>query len=428
MKKTLKRSFLSIIISMVLLGGGIAGALYFLENQPQAQRRRPMSSMVPVVETMKLPVADQPLRIECLGTVVSDKSARIQAQVSGTIISVNPKLVEGERVQKGDVLVEIEDTDYRIALARAEANLLTAQTKLRIEEGQQDVVRQELELMGAGDESDTHLDLTLRVPQLKAAQAAIQSAELAVEDAELDLERTTVRTPFDAVVVSRNANVGDYAQPSRVLAEVAATDRFFIRASVPLSSLEPLPGLGKKPYPAVITLSDGSTRDAVTHKLLPDLTERGRMARILLVVNNPYDDAASRPLLLNEYVRISIAGEVAPRSSLIPRRLLRDGNVVWMIDRDNKLRILPVELLQGYEDAVLIRVKSDPGMELVTTDLNAAVDGMDVRRVGDAAPLRAAGQPGQGGGRGRGQGGGPGQGKRPAPDNAEAPQKPKPGA
>lgn len=431
MKDILKNYFISIVVGLVLIGIGASSAIYFLRTKPEAQRRRAMSSMVPVVETMPLLVADQAIMVECLGTVVADVSARIQAQVAGQIVAVNPHLVEGELVEKGEVLVEIDDADYRIALGRAESNLLTAQTKFRMEEGQQDVVRQELVLMG-GDESDIHRDLTLREPQLKAAQADVQSAELAVQGARLDLERTKIRAPFDAVVVSRNANIGDFAQSSKVLMELADINRFFIRASVPLKSLEPLHNLGVQQYPAEITLSDGSMRPAYTYKLLPDLTDKGRMARILLIVDNPYDSKPGRQLLLNEYVRVSIFGETAEGSSLIPRKYLRDGNVIWMIDRENKLRILPVELLQGYEDQVLIRAAHNPGYELVTTDLNAAVDGMEIRRVGDAAPQREPRQPGQGGraggGDGSGQGRGPGQGKKPGSGNGDTPPQRKPGA
>ncbi len=381
------------LIGIALIAGGLAAAFIFIKTKPEARRRPPMSSMVPVVETMPLETSDRPLQIDCLGTVIADKSVSIQAEVAGRIVAVNPDLVEGARVKKGTLLVEIEPADYELALANAEADLLTAQSNYRIEEGQQDVVRHEMELMGS-DVPDAYRDLMLREPQLKSAKAAVRSAELAVESARLDLERTRIRAPFDAVVVAADADAGNYAQLSKSLLTLAATDRYFIRASVPLSALEPLPSLGSAPYAATVTLSDGSTCPAQTYRLLPDLTEKGRMARILLAVDRPLDHADSRPLLLNEYVRVRIAGEIAENASLIPRKYLRDGNVVWMIDADNKLRVLPAELLQGYSNEVLIRVDAAPGLELVTTDLSVSVDGAALRRVGDPAP--PAEQPGEG--------------------------------
>jgi RND family efflux transporter MFP subunit len=297
-------------------------------------------------------------------------------------------LIEGERISKGDVLIEIEAADYELALAKAEATLLTAQSKLRIEQGQQDVVRKELELMG-DDKSDAYRDLTLREPQLKSAEAEVKSAQLAVESAKLNLDRTKIRAPFDAVVVSRTADVGDYAQNTK-LAELASIDRYYIRASIPLSALEPLPEIGTTPYPAEVILSDGSVRTAQTSKLLPGLTEKGRMARILLTVEDPYD-SKGRPLLLNEYVRVHIAGETVEGAALLPRKYLRDGNLVWAIDNENKLSILPAEVLQGYADDVLVRIQGPSKLEVVTTDLPAAVDGMQLRRVGEPAPQKKPG-------------------------------------
>ena len=191
-----------------------------------------------------------------------------------------------------------------------------AQSTMRIEEGQQDAVRHEIELMG-GEGAESYRDLMLRVPQLKSAEAAVRSAELAVESAKLSLARTKITAPFDAVVVSNSADVGDYAQPSRALLELAATDRFFVRASVPLKALGPLQRIGDVPYAAVVVLSDGTTREGRTHRLLPDLSEKGRMARILIAVDAPYA-GEGRPMLINEYVRVlSYVGRLRrPRSAL----------------------------------------------------------------------------------------------------------------
>lgn len=384
MKKGTTR-LVPILTGIVLIAIGLGGAFLFLRTKPQAERRRPMSSMVPVVETMHLSASPQALRIDCLGTVIADKTAAIQAEVSGRIIAVNPALVEGELVKEGDVLVEIENTDYRLALLKAETNLLTAQSNRRIEEGQQEVVRNELEMMGEAP-SDDYRDLVLREPQLKSAEAAVKSAELAVQSARLNLERTNIRAPYDAVIVSTDADVGDYAQTSRTLLELAATDRYFVRASIPLNSLDALPGIGRTPYRADITLSDGTTRPALTHRLLPDLSEKGRMARILLSVDAPFARDSGRPLLLNEFVRVSIAGETVEEATLLPRKYLRDGDVVWTVDPDGKLHILSADVLQSYTDEVLTRIAGESKLEVVTTDLSAAIEGMQLRRAGE--PVR----------------------------------------
>ncbi|MCF7847711.1 MAG: efflux RND transporter periplasmic adaptor subunit [Kiritimatiellales bacterium] len=397
MNRIIKHS-LSILIGIALLASGLAGARYFIKTKPEAKRSRAMSSMVPVVETTKMKTTDQVHVVECLGTVAADKSASLQAEVNGRIMAVNPTLVEGELVKQGVVLIEIESADYELALAKAEANLLTAKSNYRIEEGQQETVRHELELMGS-DESDAYRDLILREPQLKSAEANVKSAELAVESAKLNLERTKISAPFDAVVVSETADIGDYAQSSKVLVELAATDRYFVRASIPLSALVPLPQIGKQPYAATLTLSDETTHPAQTYKLLPGLSTKGRMARLLLTADNPYS-REGRPMLIDEFVRIRIEGETIKNALTLPRIYLRDGNVVWTIDGEKRLRILPAKVLQGYADNVLVRIEGATQFEIVTSDLPAAVEGMELRRVGEPAPQI---KQGMGGGKGQGK-------------------------
>ncbi|VGO22652.1 efflux RND transporter periplasmic adaptor subunit [Pontiella sulfatireligans] len=415
------RRTVSIVIGIAFILGGFLAARYFMKNKPAAQRSRGMSSMVPVVETLKMKGADHIRAIECLGTVMADKDAALQPEVNGRIVAVAPGLVEGGLVKKGDVLVEIESVDYELALAKTEANLLTAQSNYRIEEGQQDVVRHEMQLMG-DEQEGAYRDLMLREPQLRSAEANVKSAELAVESAKLNLERTKIRAPFDAVVVSETADIGDYAQSSKVLVELAATDRYFVHASIPLSSLEPLPKIGNQPYAATLTLSDGTTRTAQTYRLLPSLTEKGRMARMLLTTDHPYS-GEGRPMLINEYVRVRIEGETIKDALLLPRIYLRDGNVVWTIDGENKLRILPATVLQGYADDILVRVEGPSQFEAVISDLPAAVEGMELRRVGEPAPQM---KPGMGEGAGRGKGAGQGKPGTEKPDGQQQQKKQKP--
>ena len=375
---TIIKRLLSTFLGLALLAGGFAGATWFKKSKPEAKRARPMSSMIPVVESTPLRFSNHTVNVEALGTVIPDKEAILRPEVTGRIVHMNPNLVEGARINTGDVLLKIDTADYLLALQEAKAQVLTARANLRIEEGQQDVARHELELMGT-NETDSYQDLMLREPQKQAAEAALLRAVLMEERAELNLERCTIAAPFDGVVLSANADVGNYAQPSTVLAHLAATDRYFVRASVPLQSLNPLPKLNETPYPATLILPDGSTRDAHTHHLLPDLSEKGRMARILFTVPTPLDPKSGRALLLNEVVQIRIHGKPVENATLLPRKFLRDGQTVWLRSKKGTLKIRSVETLQGYKNELLIHLNIDPGDELITSDLISAVEGMKLR-------------------------------------------------
>jgi RND family efflux transporter MFP subunit len=365
-------------IGPVALVLAIIAAVIFVKTRPVAQRKQ-MSSMIPVVEVTALQKTNAPVTVECLGTVIADSVAEVQAEVRGLVRTVHPDLTAGAFVSEGDLLVEIDPRDYEQAVRSAEAALKTAQSNLRIEEGRQATAKHEMELIGGGEVDEAYRDLMLRTPQLQSAEAAVDSAEAALASAQAALERTKIRAPFDAVVQMENISIGDYAQVGRTLMELVSTDRFFVRASVPVSDLKFIPMIGKEECAARLVSADGAERDGTLYKLLPGLTEQGLMARILIAVDQPLAADNGRPLLLGESVRVELSGKEEDGVCLIERKYLRDGSVVWMMDPDHKLRICPVDVIRGYADKVMIRFEFSNDWKLVTSNISAPVDGMQLK-------------------------------------------------
>lgn len=372
-----KKIFLKGLVTLLPVLG-IAGAILVFATRPKPARR-PMSAMIPVVETTPISPVSTAIKVEGLGIVIADRTASLQAEVSGRIVSVMPGLVEGALVRKGDVLLTLDARDYELAVKTAEARLLEARSGLRLEEGQQAVAKHERELVGADVELDeAYEDLMLRGPQLQAAQAALESAQAALDSAKLDLARTRIRAPFDAGVLVLNSDEGDYASPGQPLVELAAIDRFFVRVALPVRSLDLFPGIGGKEYAAEITLTDGAVCRGRLHKLLPDLSEQGRMARVLVTVDDPLN-AAPRPMLLGEAVRVTLSGRTAEQVYLLDRKSLHDRDRVWMIDQESRLHVLDAEVVQGYEDTVLVRLDFEPGWKLITSEIAAPVEAMTLK-------------------------------------------------
>lgn len=374
-----KNRILKVSIGIGLLLIGVVGAVIIFKTKQQPSRR-PMSAMIPVVEVAELSAVSTSVTVNCMGTVIADRQAALQAEVTGRIVDLMPGLVEGALVRKDDVLLTIDPRDYQLAVAQAEATLHSAQSSLRLEEGEQAVAKHERELIGSNVSLDgAYEDLMLREPQLKAARAAVETAEAALDTAKLNLERTDVRAPFDGVVQAVHVDEGDFASSSKTLVELVAADRFFVRTSLPVSSLAMFPGIGENEFGAEIQLTDGGFRSGRIYKLLPDLSEQGRMARILVAVDNPLSSENGRPMLLGEYVRVKLMGKEVQDVFLIDRSSLHDGSVIWLIDEDNRMHIRSAERIQGYENQVMIRSEIPDGWKLVTSDIAAPVEGMEVR-------------------------------------------------
>lgn len=378
-------------LGVIILGAGIGIAAWFVMSRPEAKSRQ-RRKVIPIVEVAKIAPVDVPVRVQAMGTVLAADEALIQAQVTGQIMWVHPQMAEGGFVDYDTVLVKIDERDYRLELDRRRASRRSASAELSIERGAQDIAAMEWELVNERDwGAGLDRELALRKPHLRAAKASVASARAGVKKAELDLDRTKVRAPFNAVIAEAKADVGDLASPGIVLARLIATDTFRVKASVRTDQLKWLdfPGADEKKGSSVaIYPSSGKKRDGRLFKLMPELETTGRMARVLIEVSDPLllesEKGERRALLLGEFVRVEILGTTVKNVIAIQRTALREGSNIWLLDREKRLRITPVNILWGNFDTVYVKNEFEPGASLITSSLGTPVEGMALSIEGDS--------------------------------------------
>ncbi len=224
-----KAGWLAWIGGVLFLGVAVYAGVWFLEHKPHADRKPP-AEVVPLVEALSVSKTSECVTVEAMGVVLPAREVSLQAEVSARILAIHPQLIEGGLVRAGEVLLRMDASSYEAALLRQKAALETARANLRLEEGQQEVARLELEAMRekAGVE-EVDRELALREPQLGIARAAVASAQAAVEEAALNVARTTVMAPFDAAVIHADAEVGGRGAPARYLRSSSAPRRFGFR-------------------------------------------------------------------------------------------------------------------------------------------------------------------------------------------------------
>jgi len=375
-------------IQAILLGSAIVvlaglGALIFVKTALKAKRVRPPRIAEPV-RVRPISRSDETVALRLAGIVRPAERITLKAQVAGEIVGVSTNFIDGGLAKKGDALLRIDPADYRLALARAESALETARFNLKTELGRQKVAQREWELLKTPDASVAERELALRKPHLAAAKATLAAAEAQLEKARLDLARTEIRAPFNALVLSRRADVGALASPQAPLAELAGTDAYWIQVAIPLDRLNRLDVSGA---PAVIRTERGACRTGRAIRVLGDLSPRGRMARILVEVRDPLcrkqENADKTPLLIGEFVRVELSGHVLSDVFRIPRNALRENDELWLVE-DGKLRIVRnVEIPWRDAESAFVRAPIDDGSQLIVSDVVAPVPGMDVRIVVD---------------------------------------------
>ena len=367
MSKTLKA-----VISVSLVVSAVVIAVVLVKTAPKAEKKQP-PKMAPLVETVPLVAKDHTVHVKLTGTIVPAEEIRLRARVSGEVVSIAPGFIDGGLLEKGAEAVRIDPADYELARVDAKSKLEAARFAYKQELGRQDVAKREWEMLKADDATAFEEELALRKPNLAASEAALKAAEADVERAELNLARTRIIAPFNAMVLERNVNVGSQASPQDVLATLVGTDVYWVQVSIPVDRLGwvNIPGSH-----VTIESNSGAVREGTVIKLLADLEEKGRMARLLIEIKNPLD--GDLPILLGEYVRVDIAGRELKAVYVVPRTALREGSLVWIVNKESTLEIRKEDVLWRDENQVILRDEFADGDRMIVSDLNFAINGMDV--------------------------------------------------
>jgi membrane fusion protein (multidrug efflux system) len=164
--------------------------------------------------------------------------AVVTAEIEGPVAAVN--VIDSQQVKRGDVLVIIDDTDTRLALRQAQADLARAQAQVAsaasdLKRSGIDLQRREA-LVASGSVSGDELTKVINgasnaQASLKAAHAAVALAQVHVDKAMVDLGRTTIRSPVDGVVARRQVQLGQRVQPSTPLISVVPVSEMYVDAN-----------------------------------------------------------------------------------------------------------------------------------------------------------------------------------------------------
>jgi RND family efflux transporter MFP subunit len=325
-----------------------------------------------------------------MGTVIPAREIEIRPRVSGQIMRVSDEFVPGGMFYTGDVLLEIDSSDFELIVQSRLSDVATARSNLELEMGQQSVSRKEFELLGEDiEEGDS--DLILRKPQLDAAEANLNRAEASLNQAKLNLERTRVRAPFNAMVKSRNIDLGVQVTPNNPLAVITNTDKYWVRVVVPVEELQwlqiPRPGSGLTGSSARIFNENGwgktVWREGRIIRLMNSLETQGRMAQLLVEIDDPLslnaENSELPPLILDSYLRVEIEGKEINNVIALNRDLIRNGNQVWIMDEQNKLEIRDVNIIYLTANTAIISQGLKRGERIISTKLSAPVIGMDLQ-------------------------------------------------
>lgn len=386
MKKQSRASTILIIFLILIIGSGVSYLL--ITTGPEIVPEEKTSS-ARIVQTIAIAPETRSVSVGAFGSVIPSREVTVRPQVSGQVIHQNDSITIGGHLDEGEELVRIDPKDYELALSEVRSNLEQARFEREVESGRQVIAKREWdELQSDLESGEVNRSLVLREPHLRRAEAMMEKATNDIEVAELQLSRTVIKAPFNAMVVEESVEVGQLLSPNSNICELVGTDEFWIQVTLPFSDLKWIrfpkddqPGAEAK---VILDTGDGDSTEwkGRVIRLLSDLDPLGRMARVVISVEDPLalrsGSEQNMPLLLGSYVEVKIEAGSLENALRIPRDSLREGNQIWVVGSDNLLKILPAEVLWLEKETVLVANNLEKDQQLVVSDLRVALPDMEV--------------------------------------------------
>lgn len=379
MKKALK-----FVLPIVAIVTGIVVSLLLFVSRPEIEHK-PLNVKAPLVTVQEMQAQSQSIPVFTRGTVTPGTEIQLISEVSGQVLELSPNFANGGFFRKGEILVRVDPIEYEVNIKRAEASKAQAyQAKLQAEAEKK--ARSRVKNTSKSQLANYEI-------QYQQAKAQYDATVAELEAVKLQKARTIVRAPFDGRVRLATLNLGQFVRPGQQMGSIYAVDVAEVR--LPLSdrqlSLVDVPmrfqDTLKHTLPEV-TLTEEFAGRTYTWKgqvvrAEGGVDERNRLLYVVARVQNPYSADPNQPgrpeLVAGSFVEATIDGRRFDHIFEVPRKALRNGAQLWVVDKQNKLREKEVAIIYKSKNHIYVSSGLENGEKVVLSQMDIAVDGMTVR-------------------------------------------------
>jgi RND family efflux transporter MFP subunit len=440
MRKTFSK-LIKRLLAILPIVAAVMVVAYLVANKPGPARKQEEES-TRTLRIIEAPSVDLVPRVIGYGIAEPGLVWEAVAEVKGTVTSIHPRLKSGELIGAKDVVIQIEPTEYELAVARLEASVEEARARMAELDGDEEntkkllaIEQRSLELARISlerklellknkaipqDEVDReerdYLQQKQKVQQLENTLALIPSkrealsSTLAVhqstlEQARIDLAKTTITAPFDCRLGDVCIEAGQFVQAGQSLFQAHSTAVTEVEARFRIEELRNLlseqmrrqfqPGLGTGAFKQIfqdvsvlVSLQSGDWSaewEARIDRFREAVDPKTREMKVVVAVDRPYEKAMPGerpPLTAGMFCRVELQAPVRPGSVVVPRTAIHDDSV-FVIDQERRLQKKQVEVDFVQSEFVVIKSGLSGGETVVVSDPSPAIIGMKVSPVTD---------------------------------------------
>ena len=362
-----------LLVGAAILTAAAGIAFGLAKGLRQEPPKREIDNRALLVDVMQLETLSAQLAVRSQGTVLPRTQTLLGAEVAGTIVEISPKFIPGGVFGAGEVLLRIDATDYEVAVRQAEA--LVKQRRIEFDGASK------LRQQGYRAEAE-----------LASAAAALASAEAELVRAQRNLERTEIRLPYEGMVLSKDADLGQFVSPGVRLGVTFATDYAEVRlpltdqdlAFVDLPEAAEIAETGAAEGPPVTLSATRMGKPATWQARIVRsegvVDEKSRVTYAVARVDDPYGlHREGNPLPVGTFVTADIAGRAMDDVIRVPRSALRSASQLLIVDDDNRIRIRDVEVIRADARYAYIGGGAEAGDRIAISAIETPLNGMYVR-------------------------------------------------
>ena len=387
--------FKPVLLGVATLAGAVAIVVVLGALKPETEQEETEQPPL-VVSVADAQFKEQTVYATFQGEVRAKTNIDLVTQVTGKVTSVSDKFVEGGEFKAGETLLQIDTSDYLVALRSAEASVASAQVDLDMEQATAANRAREWQDL-QGKPLDQANPLVLNKPQIDRAKARLAAANAELAAANLNYQRTKISAPFDGRIMTKSAELGQFLSRGEGIGRVFATQAMEVRipmTDVQISELGLRLGYssqqeGTIEIPATVSASFGDALHSwkgYVKSVDASIDAQTRLLFATISVDRPFDQEGETmvPLVPGLFVDVELA---SPRQLVgleLPRTALRNGNQVYAYDNE-VLRLKPVNVIYTSRDKVIVAQKSsgiEIGEQVITSSVPGAHEGMPVKLVG----------------------------------------------
>ncbi len=383
------RKFLTIAVPLfiILLMVGVVILLNALKPVPEKKEAEERPTSVFIARAERMTVVP---RVISQGEVRPRREIDLVPQVIGRIVYINPNFERGGSFNEGEVLIRLEEADYKLAVIRARSRVAEARQELLREDAEAQMARRDWEELGEGEASA----LALREPQLEMRRAMLEAAQADLDEAELNLKRASLVAPFTGRVREKRADIGQVVSTATVLGRIFSTS--IVQINLQLTDRE----LGMLGLPIGFEAEDrsgpvvhlngvvaGEMHSWTGHVIRTDsaIDPQSRVLNVICEVDEPYGAGSDNgiPLAVGLFVTAELPGEPLPDVIVVPRQALRSDNVVYVAKPDeegiDRLDIRRVDVAFSEPNRVVITDGLEAGEAVVISAVEGASRGLKLQ-------------------------------------------------